>query len=69
MKLTKTHIIGLAVGVAIMAISLFFQKSNLFFFMIWFGVIIAVLPFVITTIAVTKIDQEKEAMFWNSREI
>lgn len=63
MKLTKIHIAGLAAGAIIMAISLAFQKSEFFFFIIWFGVITAVLPFVITTVVATKIDQEKEAMF------
>lgn len=63
MKITKIHLIGLAAGVIIMAISLLFQKSDFFFFIIWFGAITAVLPFVVTTINATKVDQEKEAMF------
>jgi flagellar protein FlaJ len=63
MKINQTHIIGIIVGVVIMVISLFFQESQFFFFIMWFGVLVAVFPFVITTVQSTRTDQEKEAMF------
>ena len=64
MKITKIHIMGIVTGlVVILGAVLLFSKSKYFFFMVWFGVIVAVMPFVATTVASTKTEQDKEIMF------
>ncbi len=63
MKIKTPHIIGLTIGFAIIIMGLIFSKNQFSFFMIWFGAIVGVLPFVLTTIQSNKTDQEMEAMF------
>ncbi len=63
MELKKIHLIGLIVGVSVMFISFLLSGSNFFLPIIGLGVIIAVLPFVISTIQETKESQEKQEMF------
>jgi archaeal flagellar protein FlaJ len=63
MELKKAHIIGIIIGGAVCLASLTMMKSDFFFFILWFGMIIAVLPFVITVMNKNKENAEKEAMF------
>lgn len=63
MELKKSHIAGIIVGLIIIGASFSLMKTAYFFFVMWFGIIIAVLPFVIGVIAKNKENQEKEAMF------
>jgi archaeal flagellar protein FlaJ len=63
MEIKKGHIIGIIVGAAVCLFSLTMMKSQFFFFILWFGMIIAVLPFVITVMNKNKENAEKEAMF------
>ncbi len=62
-ELQKIHWIGMIAGSVVMALSLLLMGSNLFFFVLWFGMLVAVSPFVFTTIQKTKIATEKEEMF------
>jgi flagellar protein FlaJ len=63
MELKKIHKIGLAVGGIILAVSFFFINTQFFFFILWFGVMIGAVPFVMTTIQQTKEETEKEELF------
>ncbi len=63
MELNKFHWIGIAVGLIIVVTSLFFMESKYFLLMIGTGVIIAVVPFVITLVHEANIEAEKEDMF------
>lgn len=63
MNITKGHWIGLGIAVIIGIISLFFIKTNVFFFMIGVSIIVGAIPFVFSTVQETKIENEKEEMF------
>jgi archaeal flagellar protein FlaJ len=63
MELKKSHIAGIVAGLVIIGASFSLMKTDLFFFVLWFGIIVASLPFVIGVIAKNKENQEKEAMF------
>jgi flagellar protein FlaJ len=63
MELKKIHWIGLISGLVISGLSFLFFGTNLFFFIIWFGVLIAASPFVFTTMQKTRIAGEKEELF------
>lgn len=63
MELKKIHWFGIIAGIAIIATSFLFWGKNLFFFILWFGILIGVAPFVFTTIQKTRIAGEKEEMF------
>jgi archaeal flagellar protein FlaJ len=63
MELKISHWVGMSFGVAILIVSLMFMKSGLFFFMLWFGVLVGVSPFVFSTMQKTKIATEKEELF------
>jgi len=63
MELKKIHWIGIGFGLAVIALSFLFLGTRFFFFIIWFGVLIGLAPFVLSTIQQTKISQEKEEMF------
>ena len=63
MEIKKSHIAGIIVGLIVMGASFSLIKTDYFFFILWFGAIIMVLPFVITTMGKNKDNQEKEAMF------
>jgi archaeal flagellar protein FlaJ len=63
MELQKIHKIGIGAGLAIIAVSFLFLKTTFFFFIIWFGIMAAVSPFVVTVMQRTKVEQEKEEMF------
>jgi len=63
MELKKIHWIGIGFGAAIIAASFLFWRTQFFFFIIWFGVLIAASPFVLSVMQKTRIAQEKEEMF------
>jgi len=63
MELKKIHWIGIGVGAGVAAVSFLFIGTQFFFFMIWFGILIAASPFVLSVMQKTKIAQEKEEMF------
>jgi flagellar protein FlaJ len=63
MELKKIHYIGLGVGVFILALSFLFRETKLFFLIAGIGVLIAVLPFVLSLIRESKEEAEKEEMF------
>jgi flagellar protein FlaJ len=63
MELKKIHWFGMGIGLAIIAISFLFFNTRFFFFIIWFGILSAIAPFVLDVIQKTRISQEKEEMF------
>jgi len=63
MELKKIHWIGIIIGGMIVLISLFFLNTQFFFFILWFGVMILAVPFVMTSIQQTKESTEKEELF------
>ncbi|MCK9596063.1 type II secretion system F family protein [Candidatus Pacearchaeota archaeon] len=63
MELKRIHWFGIASGFAVIAMSFLLFNTKFFFFIIWFGVLIIVAPFVLTTIQETRTNQEKEEMF------
>jgi len=63
MEIKKIHLIGVIVGVIIIAIALFMMETKFFFFMIGIGVLVAVSPIVFTVMNENKIAVEKEEMF------
>jgi len=64
MEFKKRYLLGIGLGTIILLIGLFFMEdANLFFFLAGIAVIVAITPFVITTIHQTNVDNEKEEMF------
>ena len=63
MEIKKSHWIGIILGAAVAIFSLFFMGSELFFFFLGIGVVIAVLPFVLVIMKESKVSSEKEEMF------
>jgi archaeal flagellar protein FlaJ len=63
MELKKIHWIGIGAGLFIIAVAFLFMKSTFFFFIVWFGLLVAAAPFVMSTMQKTKVAQEKEMMF------
>jgi len=63
MELKTAHWFGIIAGIAVIALSFLFFGTNLFFFIIWSGLLIVISPFVFITIQNTKIAGEKEEMF------
>jgi flagellar protein FlaJ len=63
MEIKKIHWIGIGAGIFVIALSFLFMKSTFFFFIIWFGVLVMVAPFVMSTMQKTRVAQEKELMF------
>lgn len=63
MEIKRIHLIGLGAAFLILAISLIFIKSKFFFFLIGIGVIVGVMPFVMSIIQETKKENDKEEMF------
>ena len=63
MKVKKIQILGIISALIIMGASFFFTGTNVFFFMIGLGIIIAVSPFVISTIQETARENEQGEMF------
>jgi len=63
MELKKTHWVGIIIGAAIIAASLFFIGTDLMFFIAGIGVVIAVLPFILAVMKESSVSVEKEEMF------
>lgn len=63
MELKRIHWMGIISGGAILLLSLFFMNTQFFFFILWFGIMIAAVPFVLTSIQQTKESTEKEELF------
>ena len=63
MKIKKTIWVGIILGLIIISSSFLFVNTKFFFFIIGIGLIIAVGPFVSSTIIETRIANEKEQMF------
>lgn len=63
MEIKNTHWIGILLGFLVFTASLFFIDTGFFFFLAGVAIIIAISPFVISTINETKTDTEKEEMF------
>jgi flagellar protein FlaJ len=63
MEMKKVHWGGIIIGLIVICISFLFLNTNLFFFILWSGVLIGVSPFVYTTMQATKDNIEKEEMF------
>lgn len=63
MRLKKFHIIGIGLGLLIIALSFIIIGTKYFFFMMGVGVLIGITPFVVTIIQETNTASEKEEMF------
>ncbi len=63
MELKKIHWIGIGAAIFVIGISFIFFNSRFFFFIIGFGVIIGLAPFVFGVIKENKDALEKETMF------
>jgi pilus assembly protein TadC len=63
MELKKIHVVGLIVGGVIFNCFVVFCKHKFFLFLLWFGILIAAIPFVLTTMQQTKEETEKETLF------
>ncbi len=63
MEFKKIHWFGIIAGIIIIGISFLFSQTRFFFFMVIFGILVGIFPFVLTTMQKTKISQEKEEMF------
>ncbi len=63
MELKRIHWFGIIAGIVVIALSFLAFGSRFFFFIIWFGILIGVSPFVFTTIQKTRIAGQKEEMF------
>lgn len=63
MKIKKIHWFGIIAGVIIIGLSFLFWGTRFFFFILWFGALIGVSPFVFTIMQKTRMAREKEEMF------
>jgi archaeal flagellar protein FlaJ len=64
MKIKKIHVLGIIASLVTILISLvFLNDKDLFYFLLGIGVIVGVLPFVVTIIIETEKEKEKEGMF------
>ena len=63
MEIKKQHKIGIALGILIIVGAFLFRGSSWFSLIFGLGIILAVLPFIFSTIIETKIAREKEEMF------
>lgn len=63
MEMKKEHWIGVGIGLAIMLLSLLFMKTRFFFFIFGLGVLLSVMPFIISVVTETRVAAEKEEMF------
>ena len=63
MRIGKPHFIGIGMGVLIIITSIFFRETRFFPLIIGVGVIIGLIPFVLSLIKETRISVEKEEMF------
>ena len=63
MELKKIHWSGIIAGGVTLLVSLIFIKQSFFFLIFGLGIIVAVVPFVLTVIESNKVGKEKEEMF------
>jgi len=63
MELRKIHFIGIGLSILVIAGAFLLSGTKIFFFLIGTGVLIGVLPFVISLINETREENEKEEMF------
>src|SRR3990172_2934052 len=63
MELKTSHIIGMGTALAIMVISLFLMDTRFFFFIFGIGILVGVLPFILTIVNEAKVENDKEEMF------
>src|SRR3990172_1637998 len=63
MELKTGHWVGFGIGIAVIAMSLFFINTRFFFFLVGVGVLSAASPFVLAIIRETNVNAEKEDMF------
>ena len=63
MEIKKIHYMGIGAAILIVGLSFLFKDTKLFFLIIGIGVLSGVLPFVISLIAETRAETEKEEMF------
>jgi len=63
MKITKFHLISVGVSLLMIIISLFFIGENKFLFLLGIGIVIGIIPFIISIVYESKIEAEKEEMF------
>ena len=63
MKLNKFHLIASVISLLIIITSLFFIGENKFMFIIGIGIVVGVVPFIISIVYESKIEAEKEEMF------
>jgi flagellar protein FlaJ len=64
MKFTKKHWVGIAIGLAIIAVNFaFLMSSKAFYFIIGIAVIIMAIPFAMTSVMEIGREKEKEQMF------
>jgi len=63
MEIKKSHWVGIALGLIVLILSLFFIGEKIFYILVGVAVILAILPFVISFIRESRIALEKEEMF------
>jgi archaeal flagellar protein FlaJ len=63
MEMKKFHYIGIGVSLAVIALSFIFSGTKIFFLIVGIGILIGILPFVISLINESRIEVEKEEMF------
>jgi archaeal flagellar protein FlaJ len=63
MELKKIHYMGMGAALLIIGLSFLFRSTKLFFLILGIGVLVGVLPFVISLINETRVENEKEEMF------
>lgn len=63
MEIKKIHWTGIIAGIIIVGLSFLFYGSRFFFFILWFGILVGVSPFVFTIVQQTRVSGEKEEMF------
>jgi flagellar protein FlaJ len=63
MEIKKIHYIAIGAGLFILAMSFLFRETKLFFLLAGIGVLVAILPFVLSLIRESRDEAEKEEMF------
>jgi pilus assembly protein TadC len=63
MEIKKSHYVGVGIALVILVISFFFRETKVFFLLFGVGILTGALPFVISLINETRIENEKEEMF------
>ncbi|MEX2016926.1 MAG: type II secretion system F family protein [Candidatus Pacearchaeota archaeon] len=63
MEIKKGQWVGIIIGLVIIASSVFFMGTDLFFFLAGVGVVVAVSPFILSVMKEARVDLEKEEMF------